>query len=747
MVSSAIYIKKSLGIDINQPIDTQSRNGLLPKIQAKNHSLQQVLPSEYLPALYDAVVGINAESGCRFDVREIGPDRFGTEELKKLAALADAIRRRIGTTQSQIEVLEHISTEAKSYVDFLSGPGGPSVLKRDPSGTRRHTLIRAGAGIYEMQNSMSKHEAFRFCRKTHMLPDAIVKNESIKKEGNLVYKVELGKGGFGKARIARNILSDTYVAVKKSHPTMQASLKSGFSAADPRASNYSSISPEINNALRRIKHSVIFPIDESKHESKQSNRLKDEINSLNSLLKINPRNLRELVPQNKNVQQALNKLDYSELANFLDVFENLDLNKNPVAAKTDYSFSELGLSTIADLIDKLNVIRSYYEGKDSITEVTSKGIELLINYSSRFDEPPSNIRNKDELSTLQAKACKARLSRKNYLTDSAYHQRFINTLGKKMLESLADMHNCNISHQDIKPDNIVITQDLNDKIAVKLIDVDLIKTVTNHRELPEIGCQPYLPSEAVRAECDGSVSYTGFKGDAYAMGLTLRKVCGFGDSECYMLSEMQKRAHIGNQLAEAACYPKPDLAKANADFADFSEAANLVGAIGDNAVQDQSQINAIMHAVPIAVTLKDISDLLLQIHPGRRYKIKDVLECGFFSNHDNFLNNREFSQHALRIHRFGLLIPKHDMPIEPGKLPPLRQAARTAAIKNRGGTPIKNSSVGFSLGERSLVEIEEKKLREEAVARRKHRRFQQAFNLDNPNLKIADLKLQYRIVR
>lgn len=316
-----------------------------------------------------------------------------------------------------------------------------------------------------------------------------------------------------------------------------------------------------------------------------------------------------------------------------------------------------------------------------------------------------------------------------------------------MLESLADMHDCNISHQDIKPDNIVITQDLNDKIAVKLIDVDLIKTVIDHRELPEIGCQPYLPPEAVRAECDGSVSYTGFKGDAYAMGLTLRKVCGFGDSECYRLSEMQKRAHIENQLAEAACYPEPDPAKANADFEDFSEAANLVGAIGDNAVQDQSQINAIMHAAPIAVTLKDISDLLLQIHPGRRYKIKDVLECGFFSNHENFLNNKEFSQHALRIHRFGLLIPKDDMPIEPGKLPPLRQAARTAAIKNRGGTPIKNSPVGFSLGERSLVEIEEKKLREEAIARRKQRRFQQAFNLDNPNLKIADLKLQYRIVR
>ena len=190
---------------------------------------------------------------------------------------------------------------------------------------------------------MSEQEAFRFCRKTHMLPDAIMKNKPIEKEGNLVYKVELGKGGFGKARIARNILYDTYVAVKKSHPTMEASLRSGFSAADPRASNYSSISPEIKNTLRRVKHSVIFPTDESKNESKQSNRFNDEINSLNSLLKTNPGNLRELIPKNKNVRQALNKIDYSELANFVDVFKNLDPNKNPAAAKTDYSFSELGL--------------------------------------------------------------------------------------------------------------------------------------------------------------------------------------------------------------------------------------------------------------------------------------------------------------------------------------------------------------------------------------------------------------------
>lgn len=136
----------------------------------------------------------------------------------------------------------------------------------------------------------------------------------------------------------------------------------------------------------------------------------------------------------------------------------------------------------------------------------------------------------------------------------------------------------------------------------------------------------YMPPEALISERDGSISYTGDKGDAYAMGLTLRKILGFSCVEIAGLNELQKNKVIVDRLKG-----RTDRRSHTALETELAEAVHELDVIGDFQVQKQLHIKAIGEAVPEALSLKDMADLMLKEHPGKRHSAKDVLNDYSFS--------------------------------------------------------------------------------------------------------------------
>lgn len=129
------------------------------------------------------------------------------------------MKNRPGTLPGQETVLNNITVTANTYKTFLEG--GTNIIKKDLTNLgNRHTLVRGMQGnIYEMTNSMTKNEIKRFLKQTKLDLKAVLSPRSGYTQGREIYsRIELGSGNFGKTRIARNIVSDDYVAVKKIHP-------------------------------------------------------------------------------------------------------------------------------------------------------------------------------------------------------------------------------------------------------------------------------------------------------------------------------------------------------------------------------------------------------------------------------------------------------------------------------------------------------------------------------------------------
>jgi hypothetical protein len=175
-----------------------------------------------------------------------------------------------------------------------------------------------------------------------------------------------------------------------------------------------------------------------------------------------------------------------------------------------------------------------------------------------------------------------------------------------------------------------------------------------------------------------------------------------------------------------------------------------IDVIGDFKVQNILHIQAIRGAVPEALSLKYMADLMLKDHPGKRHSAKDVLtDYPFFSDRKNLLSEEEFSNHAHRICRFGIvtereesqLINEEGHPAHAGSLASLRQTAMREMILNRGQNLVGYKGGSLSKNEINKVKIAETPSQVKGLVLRIER---SAENFFAPPMSDADMKMAYK---
>lgn len=362
---------------------------------------------------------------------------------------------------------------------------------------------------------------------------------------------------------------------------------------------------------------------------------------------------------------------------------------------------------------------------------------LLTNYIKRFYAAPTGCYGHDQVHQIQSQQGANRYASPDFrLKDTIYNIRFQNTLGKKMLEALAAMHEQGFSHQDIKPDNIVLCLNSSQQIVVKLIDMDFMTTCERERELPNAGCLTFMPPEAKTTESDGSVSYTPINGDSFAMGMTIRSAASFSMAEISLVGELQR----------------VDRSRQDDEIAGFMNSGYAWMISRDTVVQTQKHVAAKMKVTPELLMIKDIADTMLARVPGKRQQCREVLKWKFFSDPAHILSDQQFTDHALRIVRFGVVASSSSLqrindegPGNKGYLPVLRRIAKDRFRYHYQMTSM--CQRGFSSLQKAddAVSAEEKKLNASATCRQAGRSMMNMMSLGAQfgGMSIADKKLAY----
>ena len=270
MVTIVKYFLDSTGIDLSLKANKQ-KTSLVDKalVQHRQSSRGSQSVPTALEALYDAVVGVDRVLSRGFCRDSNLPVRLGPNELNHLVDVAQKLEVKYSNSQEQKHILRDVAQMAGRYGELLSGDLN-GVSRRGGRFGTRHTLIRAKNGtVFEMTNSMQETEIERFRRKTNMRIGAI-EGATAPTSSNAApkgRKVQLGKGAFGKARIARDIINDQYVAVKKSHPALASNGRQiGINPA--LESNFSQLPESKKRLLRSISDAVVLPSCEVKALSK-----------------------------------------------------------------------------------------------------------------------------------------------------------------------------------------------------------------------------------------------------------------------------------------------------------------------------------------------------------------------------------------------------------------------------------------------------------------------------------------------
>lgn len=250
-----------------------------------------------------------------------------------------------------------------------------------------------------------------------------------------------------------------------------------------------------------------------------------------------------------------------------------------------------------------------------------------------------------------------------------------------------------------------------------------------------------MPPEALLSERDGSISYSSIKGDAYAMGLTLRKTIGFSLREIIKISELQKiKAAVATKNIDVS----------NADTVEgLEKAISELQLSEDTEIQNQLYIKAVAKTVPQAISLRDISDLMLKQHPGKRFTAQEALsDLPFFDENGTTISDQEFSDHVLRICRFGTLIDDVELhrinnssDVSTRYLSKLRKNANIALINGRGQVADGPAGSSLSANEAAKVLKTETSAQAQAAMRRLGRSMSAFLGNDN---NIADQKLRYK---
>lgn len=216
------YLRQQIGIDPNQPHRSRDVHALLKAAQNLNSKLGCVL--------YNAVVKLDG------NVVLTGPP-LTAQQLDALRKTALVARNQPNCPEDLRGVIQDFAGAAHRYSNFLSQGDDQAknvsnvinkqlrlAVKEGTHATPRHTLLRRGNEIYEVLTWMTKEEAARMEGRfadTNGLFSIEAERSRYRDWGELSFKefkVTLGSGAFGAARVARQTSTDQYMVLKKVHP-------------------------------------------------------------------------------------------------------------------------------------------------------------------------------------------------------------------------------------------------------------------------------------------------------------------------------------------------------------------------------------------------------------------------------------------------------------------------------------------------------------------------------------------------
>lgn len=637
------HLYHSTGINIEGTAEQHIKENGLPQIDEEpTESPSRQIGDKYCRSLYDAFVGCT-------ETTSLG-SRLTERELANIVAITNALLQQDTRSENSKIVCRYMNQAARKYLELLSGKE-LSLPRKEPGMGRRHTLNaartqRGKIKIYEMMNSMTAPEVERFQTKTKFINSEVENAPIMAKNGRQVKKITLGAGTFGTTRIARDVETDTYVAVKKSHPKIifepSRDRPLGIKAMGPLPSIFSTLTPQRQAHLRDLQKFVVTPVAEAQFSTTKSNAIQNKIDSLNQI-----RSADQLDPliedlKREGVDIGLATSD----PRFKMVLLGLVQQEKPIRTNnfqhTRFSYSELGLTTVDKLTRYHNLARRVFEPFETNAGQEDLQLYLLLSYSMRFDKMPDSAgAGIDENSFYQFKVNQRLYDPDFKLKDPIFNLRFQNTVGMKILQAVSALNEQGFSHQDIKPENVVLCLNSDNQLEAKLIDLDLLTSTGQTGKLPKAGSLIFMPPEGKYAQANNPISYTPVKGDAFAAGMTLRAVSGFSNAELGVVSELQamKKHDRDMEVRSLLRSPMEDLIS------------------DDSLVQTQIRVAAKMNVVPELVTIHDIADTLLKKNPGKRLSCTEALKLKFFQEPNKFLSDSEFTEQAMRIVRFGTVAP------------------------------------------------------------------------------------------
>ncbi len=467
MPNIADHIARTTGCHLIEGASDNNAKALLHSAQIMDCRLQK--------HLYDGVVGMidNQALGCQLTATH----------LKTLAAVANKsllLSRSSPRTSSTLGEFEYM---CKRYAGLLEGkrsetshtaPGKFTCINKQPKSREfpnakpRHTLWQHGDETYEFLTWMSNEELNRvqgrFATHEGIWGVTSEKHRTKPLHGELrtENKITLGRGAFGTVALARHVQSDTYVALKKSHPIV---LDDGH-VMHPKTL---SIIPRVNDGTRSGIATVF-----------------------------------------------LSEYLYSSSAAKTAQHGRLE--------KSTYTMLELGICDLQKMFDWLPLLRYLTDPaniqKDHWLRTLAELVKLDPNAAgnSRAMESPQALLN----AVVERIEGMVRLSGSTFGNPETV-RKFMNRLAYQMLESVNQMHLAGYAHNDIKPNNFVVATTANGLLRVKLVDFDLSDKINEKIGVPrDVYAKLFSAPQVQSTEANNNPRLN----DAYSLGCSIKALDG-----------------------------------------------------------------------------------------------------------------------------------------------------------------------------------------------------------------------------
>jgi serine/threonine protein kinase len=647
MVSPVQYVKTHTGFDLE-------RDPMLQDANAVGRALRNQKPvgsADPAPrvneAVYDAMVGFDAQQGCAFDRVANRPARLSYAQLQNLARAAGHLYRRDSWSAGHADDLASVALAAEMYGDMMRGER-KAISKRHASHGIRHSLVTSdtnradnvdGGSIYEIMNTMNARERERFQRKSAIPVHAVESTVGPSANpGQHLAKVSLGAGAFGVVRIARNIKTDEFLAVKKAHPRLElvGTRKAILPVAFP-PTNYAEMSLQSRARLRELEDFIVVPENElptASSKSVRTDRLARQLNSRSNVA------VRDLVRQPQ-LAELLEEYGYGAMESHIRQLQKQRTAPEIPDALTTYSFSELGMMSVDQAVAALGELEAHFANHRSGADLSPSALQLMQRYAEKY--APETVHGYGAARAASAAASGRKIFNRAdfHLKDADYNRRFRNCIGRNLLRSIAALHRAGFAHQDIKPKNAILAHDRRGNTTVKLVDIDHVKHAAELTGGPEVFTPIFAPPESTTPSRQ---PYDAEKGDAFAAGISLLKLSG-----------------VGNEVVKDLCQQVmlTLLVENHQDFGLEGEAVRILSeqksrlaatpVFGRIYLRDARQVIN-------PQSLEDIAQLLIQPNPAVRRTPSQVVDLPFFTDAGGLLDDAAFARHAESIVRFSSFI-------------------------------------------------------------------------------------------